>query len=83
MPVVHDRFDVKTRPQPAESDTDFAAVARLLLDQRYYGPLDAVSRGQLLAVGGEGAGASTSRSRRPMAGSKAGAAASFSIIASR
>lgn len=46
-------FDVRTLPQAPEADADFAAVARLLLDKRFHGPLDAVSHGQMLAVGGE------------------------------
>ena len=58
MPEIRGEFDDKTLPQPAEPDSSFAAVARLLLDKRFHGPLDAVSRGQMLAVGGERAGAS-------------------------
>jgi len=53
MGRVRGEFDVKTLPQPPEADADFAAVGRLLLDKRYRGPLDGVSRGQMLAVGGE------------------------------
>ncbi len=53
MGVVRGKFDVKTLPQ-AEADPAFAAIARLLLDKRYDGPLEAVSRGQMLAVGGTG-----------------------------
>ena len=52
MPVIEGEFDVTTIPQPPESNPDFAAVSRLLLDKRFYGPLDAVSHGQMLAVGG-------------------------------
>ena len=54
MPVVKGKFDVKTLPQAPEASSDFAAVGRLLLDKRFHGPLDAVSRGQMLAIGGEG-----------------------------
>jgi hypothetical protein len=54
MPVAKGQFDVKTLPQAPEANSDFAAVGRLLLDKRFHGPLDAVSRGQMLAVGGEG-----------------------------
>lgn len=53
MPEIRGEFDVKTLPQPAEPDASFAAVARLLLDKRFHGPLNAVSRGQMLAIGGE------------------------------
>lgn len=53
MPSVRGRFDVKTVPQAPESNPDFAAVARLLLDKNFHGPLEAISRGQMLAIGGE------------------------------
>ena len=55
MPVAKGMFDVKTLPQAPEANGDFAAVSRLLLDKRFHGPLDAVSYGQMLAIGGEGA----------------------------
>ena len=53
MPVVRGKFEVSTLPQAPEANHDFAAVSRLLLDKRFHGPLDAVSRGQMLAIGGE------------------------------
>jgi hypothetical protein len=53
MPSIRGTFDVSTLPQPPEADARFAAVSRLLLDKRYAGPLQAVSRGQMLAIGGE------------------------------
>ncbi|HVW93465.1 MAG TPA: DUF3224 domain-containing protein [Devosia sp.] len=53
MPSIRGEFDVETLPQPPEAKPEFAAVARLLLDKRFHGPLEAVSRGQMLAVGGE------------------------------
>ncbi len=46
-------FDVKTLPQPAEADSAYGAVARLLLDKQFHGALDAVSKGQMLASGGD------------------------------
>jgi len=54
MAVARGEFDVKTLPQAPEADEKFAAVSRLLLDKRYHGALEAVSHGQMLAVGGEG-----------------------------
>jgi hypothetical protein len=53
MPSIRGTFEVTTLPQPPEADARFAAVSRLLLDKRYAGPLEAVSRGQMLAIGGE------------------------------
>jgi hypothetical protein len=43
-------FDVKTTPQPA-ADGDDTGIARLLLDKRFHGDLDAVSKGQMLGAG--------------------------------
>jgi len=53
MAIARGKFDVKTLPQAPEANGDFSAVGRLLLDKRFHGPLDAVSHGQMLAVGGE------------------------------
>ena len=53
MQSIRGAFDVTTLPQPPEPKPEFGAVSRLLLDKRYHGPLDAVSRGQMLAIGGE------------------------------
>ena len=53
MPSIRGAFDVTTLPQPPEADPGFAAVSRLLLDKHFHGALEAVSRGQMLAVGGE------------------------------
>jgi hypothetical protein len=52
--TIDGEFDVTAIPQPPESNPDFAAVSRLLLDKRFHGSLDAVSHGQMLAVGGTG-----------------------------
>ncbi len=51
---IRGEFDVTTIPQDPEPLIEFAAVAHLLLDKRFHGPLEAVSHGQMLAVGGEG-----------------------------
>ena len=42
-------FDVKLAPQPDAGD----GVGRMTLDKEYHGDLDALSRGQMLAVMGE------------------------------
>lgn len=41
-------FDVTLVPQP--SDESSVAIGRMLLDKQFHGDLDAVSRGQMLAV---------------------------------
>jgi len=53
MPSIRGEFEVKTLPQQPEGQAEFAAVARLLLDKRFHGALEGVSRGQMLAVGGD------------------------------
>jgi hypothetical protein len=46
-------FEVKVAPQSPDSPpARAAAIARLSLDKRYSGPLDAVGRGEMLADGG-------------------------------
>jgi Protein of unknown function (DUF3224) len=42
-------FDVKAAPQPP-ADSDDSGIARLLLDKQFYGELEAVSKGQMLAA---------------------------------
>jgi hypothetical protein len=49
----HGTFEVKVAPQsPDNPPARAAAMARLSLDKRYSGPLDAVGRGEMLADGG-------------------------------
>lgn len=49
----HGAFEVRVAPQsPDNPPAQAAALARLSLDKRYSGPLDAVGRGEMLADGG-------------------------------
>jgi hypothetical protein len=49
----HGTFEVKVAPQsPDNPPAQSAAMARLSLDKRYSGPLDAVGHGEMLADGG-------------------------------
>jgi len=45
-------FEVKVIPQvaPADADTGFEAVGRMLLDKQFDGDLEATSKGQMLAA---------------------------------
>lgn len=43
-------FDVKMLPQPAEPAAAGPTIGRMLLDKKYHGPLDATSKGQMLAM---------------------------------
>lgn len=48
-------FEVKIAPQaPDSAPAQAAALARLSLDKRYSGPLDAIGQGEMLADGGGG-----------------------------
>jgi Protein of unknown function (DUF3224) len=44
------RFEVKMTPQPAD-DSESKACARLLIDKRFHGDLEATSKGEMLAAG--------------------------------
>lgn len=49
----HGIFEVKVSPQSADNPpAQAAALARLSLDKRYHGPLDAAGQGEMLADGG-------------------------------
>ncbi|WP_257025536.1 DUF3224 domain-containing protein [Tunturiibacter gelidoferens] len=44
-------FEVKTTPQPADSDAGGEALGRLLLDKQFHGDLEGTSKGTMLAAG--------------------------------
>lgn len=46
-------FDVKVLPQPADEKVGHPQVARMALDKKFHGDLDAVSLGQMLAFMGD------------------------------
>lgn len=48
--VVKGPFEVTLTPQPADAYADGAARARLTIDKRYSGPLDATGTGQMLSA---------------------------------
>ena len=43
-------FDVKMIPQPADPDAAGETIGRMVLDKKYHGALNAVGRGQMLAM---------------------------------
>jgi hypothetical protein len=49
MTIATGTFEVKLTPQPPEEQA--ATVGRMVLDKQFYGDLEAVSKGQMLAVG--------------------------------
>lgn len=44
-------FDVKLSPQAAQDEAEAAFLARMSIDKRFHGDLDATSRGLMLAAG--------------------------------
>jgi hypothetical protein len=46
---IHGRFTVTVTPQPHVENVGDAAIGRMSLDKQFFGPLDAVSKGQMLA----------------------------------
>lgn len=50
MPSVRGRFDVALAPQTTSEIGERAGMARLTLDKRFHGALDAVSQGEMLAI---------------------------------
>jgi len=44
-------FEVKLNPLPSDEETGGAALGRLALDKQFSGDLEAVSKGEMLAVG--------------------------------
>jgi len=50
MPQVTGSFDVRLTPQEADSRAEAAFLARLAIDKRFLGPLEATSAGQMLAT---------------------------------
>ncbi|MCB9422887.1 MAG: DUF3224 domain-containing protein [Ardenticatenaceae bacterium] len=44
-------FDVNLTPQSPDSSSQPAAISRLLIDKQFFGDLEAVSKGQMLAAG--------------------------------
>jgi hypothetical protein len=43
-------FDVKLVPQPADTTAAGETIGRMVLDKKYHGSLDAVSKGQMLSM---------------------------------
>ena len=48
--TIEGTFDVKILPQVAEAAAAGQVIARMLLDKRFHGALDATSTGQMLAM---------------------------------
>jgi hypothetical protein len=49
MATASGEFDVKTSPEPMSAIAADTGLGRLSLDKRFHGPLDATSKGEMLA----------------------------------
>jgi hypothetical protein len=49
MATASGEFDVKTSPEPLSAIAADTGLGRLSLDKRFHGPLDATSKGEMLA----------------------------------
>lgn len=74
--TVRGNFDVKTIPQAPDSAAA-GPFARLVLDKRYHGDLDAAGRGQMLAFQSRQAGSAGYVAMEQVTGTLAGRAGSF------
>jgi hypothetical protein len=51
MAMVSGEFDVKLTPQkPDNAEAESAGVARISLDKRFHGALEAISNGEMLSM---------------------------------
>jgi hypothetical protein len=74
-------FEVKIAPQsPDNPPAQSAALARLSLDKRYSGPLDAVGHGEMLAEGGGGRKDGAYVAMERVTGTLHGRAGSFALV---
>lgn len=74
-------FEVKIAPQaPDSAPAQAAALARLSLDKRYSGPLDAIGQGEMLADGGGGRKDGAYVAMERVTGSLHGRAGSFALV---
>jgi hypothetical protein len=74
-------FEVKITPQaPDNAPAQAAALARLSLDKRYTGPLDAIGQGEMLADGGGGRKDGAYVAMERVTGKLQGRAGSFALV---
>ncbi len=75
--VIQGSFDVTLTPQADEPGTSDPAIARLSIDKRFHGDLDAVSKGQMQGVRTAVAGSAGYVALERVVGSLAGRSGSF------
>jgi hypothetical protein len=70
-------FDVKVTPQAADGADAPAGIGRLLLDKQFHGPLEATSKGQMLAAATAVAGSAGYVALEQVSGTLDGRAGTF------
>lgn len=80
MPHAHGRFEVKLDAQPATAGFEAARIGRQTLDKQFHGPLQASSRGEMLAVMGEVKGSAAYVAIERVDGTLDGQAGTFVLI---
>ena len=79
MPTqVQGRFEVQLQPQ-AQAAADGVSTARLSIDKRFFGDLDATSQGEMLSVGNE-TGSATYVAMERVTGTLQGRSGSFVLV---
>ncbi len=77
----HGTFEVKVAPQsPDNPPAEGAKLARLSLDKRYSGPLEAIGQGEMLADGGAGRKDGAYVAMERVTGTLHGRAGSFALV---
>lgn len=72
-------FDVKVSPQAAEEGVGDPTVGRMALDKQFHGDLEAVSKGQMLAVGTDVKGSAGYVAMERVTGTLKGHSGSFAL----
>jgi len=70
-------FEVKLTPQPPTDDTESPVPGRMLIAKQFHGPLNATSKGQMLAAGTEVKGSAGYVAMEQVTGSLQGRKGSF------
>ena len=81
MPRAAGTFDIKIAPQaPDNPAAEAAGLARLSLDKRYHGTLEATGHGEMLAAGGGGNKDGAYVAMERVTGSLDGRSGSFALV---
>ncbi len=79
MPIARGSFDVKVTPVPLHEAGQHPMLARLTLDKRFHGDLDAASHGEMLSAGSVVKGSAGYVAIERVEGTLAGRRGSFAL----